>query len=227
MKSTTIKSLPVLERPRERLSHLGAGALSIQELIAIILRQGTHGVSAIELANRLLAEFGNIKGIAQASVEELSGVTGMGKAKAVGLKAAFELAGRMARFNEDKPVLVKKPEDVYNTLKEEMRFLPQEIFKVVILNTKNQILKTETITVGTLNTNIIHPRELFRPVIKANANSIILLHNHPSGDPEPSKEDIYITKKLVEAGVVVDIEIEDHIVFGDGRFVSMKERKLM
>lgn len=220
--STTIKHLPKSERPRERLNQLGPGALSVQELIAIILRLGTTGVSAVELANRLLVRFGDLKRLAQASIEELLNVEGMGETKAVSLKAAFELGRRLNSFTEDIRPVIKRPEDVYNLLADEMRLLPQEIFKVVILNTKNEIVRTETITIGTLNTNIIHPRELFRPAIRANANTLLLVHNHPSGDPEPSKEDILITKRLIDASRIVDIEIEDHIVIGDGRFVSMR-----
>lgn len=227
MESTTIKSLPKAERPRERLKNLGAGALSISELIAIILRLGTRGVSAIELANRLLAKFENLKAIAQASVEDLSNVEGIGEAKAVSVKAAFELGARLSVFTETDRIIVKKPEDAYKLLKDELRLLSQEIFKVLVLNTKNHVIKIETITKGTLNTNIIHPRELFRPAIKLNANSVILVHNHPSGDPEPSKEDIFITKKLVEAGHIVDIEIADHIILGDNKFVSLQERGLI
>lgn len=222
--STTIKHLPKLERPRERLRHLGPGALSVQELVAIILRLGTTGVSAVELANRLLARFGNLKALAQATIEELSSVEGMGEAKAISLKAAFELGRRLCIFTEDIRPVIKKPQDVYNLLGDQMRHFIQEMFKVIMLNTKNEVIKIETITIGTLNANIIHPRELFRPAIKASANTIIIVHNHPSGDPEPSKEDILITQKLIDAGRIVDIEMEDHIIVGDGRFVSMRER---
>lgn len=224
MKSTTIKNLPKPERPRERLNQLGPGALSVQELIAIILRLGTNGVSAVELANRLLARFENLKALADSSVIELSGITGMGEAKAVSLKAAFELGRRLNSFSGGTRPVIKAPEVLYNLIKDEMQFLAQEIFKVVILNTKNEVIRIETVTVGTINTNIIHTRELFRPAIRANANSVILVHNHPSGDPAPSKEDILITQKLIDAGRIVDIEIEDHIIIGDGRFVSMRER---
>lgn len=225
--STTIKHLPKLERPRERLNQLGPSALSVQELIAIILRLGTIGVSAVELANRLLARFGNLKALAQASVIELSNVEGMGEAKAISIKAAFELGRRLSSFNSDVRPVIKNPKDIYNLLADEMRLLTQEIFKAVILNTKNEVMRIETVTIGTINTNIIHPRELFRPAVRANANTVILVHNHPSGDPEPSREDILITKKLIDASHVIDIEIEDHIVIGDGRFVSMKERRFI
>lgn len=221
---TILKNLPKAERPRERLESLGPKSLSVQELLAIVLRLGTRGVSAVELANRLLSKFGNIKAIAQASIEELSSVEGVGRAKAISIKAAFELGVRLAVFNDTERIIIKKPEDVYLLLREEIRLLSQEIFKVVILNTKNQVIKTETVTIGILNTNIIHPRELFRSAIRSNAHSVILIHNHPSGDPEPSKEDVFITKRLVDAGHIVDIEIEDHIIFGEGKFVSMRER---
>lgn len=225
--STAIKHLPKLERPRERLDQLGPGALSIPELIAIILRIGTTGVSAVELANRLLVRFGNLKALAQASIDELSSVGGMGEAKAISLKAAFELGMRLNSSSGSIRRVIKKPVDIYNLLADEMRLLAQEIFKVVILNTKNEVIKIETVTIGTINTNIIHPRELFRPAIRANANTVILIHNHPSGDPEPSREDILITKKLIDASRIIDIEIEDHVIIGDGRFVSMKEKNLI
>lgn len=225
--STAIKHLPKLERPRERLNQLGPGALSIQELIAIILRIGTTGVSAVELANRLLVRFENLKALAQASIDELSSIDGMGEAKAISLKAAFELGMRLNSSSGSIRRVIKKPVDIYNLLADEMRLLAQEIFKVVILNTKNEVIKIETVTIGTINTNIIHPRELFRPAIRANANTVILIHNHPSGDPEPSREDILITKKLIDASRIIDIEIEDHVIIGDGRFVSMKEKNLI
>lgn len=225
--STAIKHLPKLERPRERLDQLGPGALSIPELIAIILRIGTTGVSAVELANRLLVRFGNLKALAQASIDELSSIDGMGEAKAISLKAAFELGMRLSSSSGSIRRVIKKPVDIYNLLADEMRLLAQEIFKVVILNTKNEVIKIETVTIGTINTNIIHPRELFRPAIRANANTVILIHNHPSGDPEPSREDILITKKLIDASRIIDIEIEDHVIIGDGRFVSMKEKNLI
>lgn len=225
--STAIKHLPKLERPRERLNQLGPGALSIPELIAIILRIGTTGVSAVELANRLLVRFGNLKALAQASIDELSSIDGMGEAKAISLKAAFELGMRLNSSSGSIRRVIKKPVDIYNLLADEMRLLAQEIFKVVILNTKNEVIKIETVTIGTINTNIIHPRELFRPAIRANANTVILIHNHPSGDPEPSREDILITKKLIDASRIIDIEIEDHVIIGDGRFVSMKEKNLI
>ncbi len=220
---TTLKNLPKAERPRERLESLGPSSLSVQELLAIILRLGTRGVSAVELANRLLYRFGNVRAIALASIEDLTSVEGIGRTKAISIKAAFELGLRLSVFNDEKRVSIKRPEDVYFLLKEEIRLLSQEIFKVIVLNTKKQVVKTETVTVGILNTNIIHPRELFRSAIKNNAHSVILIHNHPSGDPDPSKEDIFITKRLIEAGRIVDIEIEDHIIFGDGKFVSLKE----
>lgn len=225
--SITIKHLPKLERPRERLQHLGPEALSASELMAIILRLGSPGVNALVLADRLLARFGNLKALAGAGVEELCSVDGMGRSKAVQLKAAFELGRRLSIFTEDIRPFIKKPQDAVNLLIDEMRLLQQETFKELILNTKNQLLKIETITVGTLNASLIHPRELFRPAIKVGAQTVILVHNHPSGDPEPSQEDIVVTQKLADAGRVVDIHIQDHIIIGDGRYVSLKEKGYM
>jgi len=222
--STAIKSLPKEDRPRERLFNLGPNALSSAELIAIILRTGTSGVSAINLSQKLLVDFGNLKSLAQASVEEISKIGGVGRVKAISLKAAFELGARLSTIDVTEKTIIKKPEDVYALISDQMRLSRQEIFKVIVLNTKNHVLKIETVTVGILNASLIHPRELFRPAIQSSAHNIILVHNHPSGDPSPSEEDIVITKKLIDAGRIVDIEVKDHVIIGDGKFVSLKQK---
>lgn len=220
----TIKNLPQAERPRERLCSVGPEAVGVSELLAIILRTGTSGTNALVLADKLLLHFGNLKYLAAASVEELAVVPGIGHSKAVQLKAAFELGRRLTIFNENPRPVIDNPRTVVDLLRDELRLQKQEVFKALILDTKNQLLKIVTITIGTLNANIIHPRELFRPAIALGANSIVIVHNHPSGDPEPSKEDIQVTRSLVAAGEVIGIGIFDHIIIGDSEYVSLKER---
>lgn len=224
-REVTIKNLPLLERPRERLQHLGPEALNLSELMAIILRLGSHGTNALGLANRILSRFGNLKEVASAALEELADVDGVGMAKAVQLKAAFELGRRLTVFTGDIRPCIKKPADVAGLLADEMKLLQKETFRELVLNTKNQLLKIETVSIGILNASLVHPREIFKPAIKASGNAVILVHNHPSGDPFPSKEDIEVTKKLIDAGKILGIEVQDHIIIGDGSYVSMKEEK--
>jgi len=222
--SLTIKHLPKMERPRERLSRLGPEALGTAELLAIILRTGISGANALVIADKLLVRFTNLKELAGAAVEELAAIDGIGQSKAVRLKAAFELGRRVGAFVDSERPIIRGPQDVAALVIEKLRLLKQEVFKVLILNTKNVLLKIEKVTVGTLNASLIHPRELFRPAIRLGANSIILVHNHPSGDPAPSPEDIQVTRKLVSAGEIVGIEIQDHVIVGDSSYISLKEK---
>ncbi len=222
----TIKEMPIDLRPRERLLKDGVESLSDMELMAILLRTGTASVSAIELAAMLLSQFKGLRSILDATVEELSTVKGVGLAKAAQVKAALELGRRLAsRPAEEKPC-IKSPEDAAGLVMEDMRYLDREYFRALLLNTKNHVLGLETISIGTLNSSSVHPRELFRNAIKRSAAALILVHNHPSGDPTPSREDLAVTKRLEETGKIIGIEVLDHIIIGDNKFVSLKAKGL-
>ncbi|HNR03752.1 MAG TPA: DNA repair protein RadC [Bacillota bacterium] len=222
----TIKNLPEEERPRERLARHGASVLSNAELLAILLRTGTREESAISLAHRILVQEQGLRYLADSNVEQLSAINGIGKAKAAQIKAAIELGKRLAAFEPgaDKPL--KCPQDVAGLLMEEMRYLKKEHMKLVLLNVKCNLISVEEISVGSLNASIVHPREVFNPAIRKSSASIIMVHNHPSGDPAPSSEDISITARIAEAGKLIGIELVDHIIIGDGKYVSMKEKGL-
>lgn len=223
----TIKDLPLDERPRERLVKYGADALSNAELLAIILRVGTHEYSAIGLAEHMLGRFGGLRGIATAGVEDLSTIKGLGTAKAAQIKAMVELGKRLAASTGDVRPIIRCPQDAVDLVMPELRDEPQEHFKAILLNNRNEVLKVRTITIGSLSSSVITPRELFREAISANSAAIIIAHNHPSGDPTPSQEDIDVSKRLNQAGQVVGIDVLDHLVIGDGRWVSLKERGLV
>jgi len=222
----TIKDLPEEERPRERLTRYGASVLSNAELLAILLRTGTKEESAISLAHRILVQEQGLRYLADSNVEQLSSINGIGKAKAAQIKAAIELGKRLAAFEPgaDKPL--KCPQDVAGLLMEEMRYLKKEHMKLVLLNVKCNLISVEEISVGSLNASIVHPREVFNPAIRKSSASIIMVHNHPSGDPSPSSEDISITARIAEAGKLIGIELVDHIIIGDGKYISMKEKGL-
>jgi DNA repair protein RadC len=219
-----IKDLPYEERPRERLIKYGPQVLSNAELIAIIIGTGSRRENAISLAQKLITEERGLKFIVNSSVEKLANIRGIGIAKAVKLKAAVELGRRLMLSTQGENFSVTSPEDVINLLMEEMRYLSKEHFKVVMLNVKNKIIAIETISIGSLNTSIVHPREVFKAAIERSASSIILVHNHPSGDPTPSREDVEVTKRLVEAGNILGIKVLDHVIIGDGRGISLKEK---
>lgn len=220
-----IRDVPQEERPRERMLQHGAQALSNAELLAILLRTGTARESALTLAQRLLAEAEGLDGLMRLSLTELMQIKGIGLAKAVQIKAGLELGRRVARQRRlQEPVIIRTPHDVASYMMEEMRHLTQEHFVVLFLNTKNHVLGHETIFVGSLNASIVHPREVFQAAIRRNCASIICLHNHPSGDPQPSREDVDVTRRLVEAGKILGIDVLDHVIIGDGRFASLKEK---
>lgn len=227
-KSFTIRDLPPSDRPRERLQNLGAENLSVQELLAVILGRGIKGESVMVTIQRLLDKFEDIHGVANASVEELSEIRGIGLAKACQIKAAFELANRrdMAAKNKNKMV-IKTPKDAYNELKGRFRGKKKEYFWAILLDTRNQIIKCVEISVGSLDTSIVHPREVFKEAIAASASSIIAAHNHPSGNPEASQDDIHLSKRLKEAGELVGIGLVDHIIVGDGKYISLKREGLL
>ena len=222
----TIKELPSGERPRERLLHFGAGALSNTELLAIILRSGTRDENVVRFAQRILTKFGGLPGLARANTTQLTNEKGLGPAKVAQLKAALELGRRLLAVSHDERVQVRSPADAANMVMSEMSLLEQEELRVMLLDTKNHILATETIYRGSLNTSLIRVGEVFREAIRANCNSLIVVHNHPSGDPSPSPEDVAVTKQMVEAGKLLDVEVLDHLIIGGHRFVSLKERGL-
>ena len=223
----TIKDLPPDERPRERLVKYGAEALSNAELLAIIMRVGTREYSAIGLAEHMLAKFSGLKGIATAGVEELGTIKGLGTAKAAQIKAMVELGKRLAASVGHTRPTIRSPQDAVDLLMPELRDEPQEHFKGLFLNNKHEVLRIRTITIGSLTASIITPRELFREAISTNSAAVIIAHNHPSGDPAPSQEDIDVTKRICQAGEMIGIDVLDHLVIGDGRWVSLKERGLL
>lgn len=227
-RSFTIHDLPQSERPRERLQRLGAESLSSLELLEAVLGRGISGESVMITAQRLLDQFGDIRGIAEASIEELGKVRGIGLAKSCQIKAAFELSNRWNRSSgSQQKVTVKTPEDAYSELKGKSRGQKKEHFWAIFLDTRNQIIKTVEISVGSLDTSIVHPRELFKEAISASASSVIVAHNHPSGNPEASQDDIKLSRRLKETGDLVGIEMVDHIIIGDGKYISLKREGLL
>lgn len=226
-KSFTIHDLPISERPRERLQKLGVEALSAQEILAVILGRGVSGESVMVTAQRLLSRFGSLKGLAQASVEELSQVRGIGLAKAAQLKAAFELASRVeGRAEAEDKQIVKTPEDVVNLVGSRLKSKKKEYFLAILLDMRNQLIRVAEISIGSLEASIVHPREVFKEAISASAASVIFAHNHPSGVPEASEDDINLTKRLARAGEIVGIDVLDHIIIGDNNFLSLKREGL-
>ena len=210
------------ERPRERLIKNGAAALSDSELLAIILRTGSKQENVINLSQRLLSEY-NLKQLSTINIAQLMNIHGIKESKAAQIAACFEIARRLESFNEEVKPKVNSPEDVYQRIYPRMREQKKENFIELCLDTKNQIIREEIISIGSLNANVVHPREVFKTALAVSAAHIIVAHNHPSGDPTPSREDIEVTKKLIEAGKIIGVDVLDHVIIGDGRHFSMKE----
>jgi DNA repair protein RadC len=225
--SFTVRDLPRQERPRERLQKFGPEALSAQELLALIIGRGIPKKSVMSIAQELVAKFGNVKAISLATIEELSQVRGIGLAKAAQIKACFELGRREELEPELKDFDVKDPEAVVKAIRSSIKDKAKEHFKLILLNPRNKIIGISTISMGTLNASLVHPREVFKDAITHSAASVVLAHNHPSGDPDPSEDDIKITKKLVDSGKLLGIEVLDHIVICKNNFCSFKERGLL
>ncbi|KZE75176.1 RadC family protein [Paenibacillus elgii] len=223
----TLRDVPSEDRPRERMMLYGAQALSNAELLAILLRTGTYQESAVHVAQRLLLECGGLRMLTDMSMEQLTEIKGIGEAKALQIQAGIELGRRLARSTMNETVTIRSPQDVAALLMEDLRYLQKEHFVCLFLNTKNHVIGQETLSMGSLNASIVHPREVFRAAIKRSSASIVCAHNHPSGDPTPSPEDVEITKRLVQAGEIIGIDVLDHIVIGDKRYVSLKELGFM
>jgi DNA repair protein RadC len=222
----TIKELPATERPREKLLANGPGALSTGELLAIILRTGSQGQTVVDLASRLLVEFGGLQGLARASLTELTGARGLGAAKACEIKACLELARRLSLEQPEERFVIASPEDVARLLGLEMAGLDQEQLRVVLLTTKNAVQRVVTVYQGSVNAAQLRVSEVFKEAIRNNCPALVVVHNHPSGDPTPSREDIAVTAELVKAGRLLDITVFDHIIIGAGRHVSLRRRGL-
>lgn len=225
---TTIKNMPISERPREKMITYGCQSLSNAELLAIVLSTGTKDKTAIDLARGILnMSSEGLRTLTNCTMEELMQIKGIGLAKASQVIAAVELGKRIALTTNVNNYKIQGPEDISNLLMEEMRYLNKEIFNIILLNTKNNVIAIENISIGSLNASIVHPREVFNIAIKRSSSAIILAHNHPSGDPKPSMEDINITKRLIEAGTIIGINVLDHIIIGDGIYFSMKEKEII
>lgn len=212
--SMRLKDQPVSERPRERLVARGPDALTHAELIAILLRTGLQGVNVVQVGQNLLQKFGSLNALALASVDELRKVNGIGRDKAATLVAAFALARRMEQERRDESPVLDNPATVVGFMRESNRLKNVESFQVLLLNTRKRLIRAEEISDGTLDTLLVHPREVFRAAITANASGIVLVHNHPSGDPTPSEADIKVTRDLIRAGHLLKIEVVDHVIIG-------------
>ncbi len=222
--TTLIRDMPEGERPRERLAQYGAESLSNSELIAILLRTGMKGESVVNMSNRLLSEFNGLEGMGRASHQELCAMNGISQAKACQLLAAFELGRRLTSLSpEDRPK-INSPRDVYNLLGADMRYREQEHLRVLLVSTNSEVVSNYEIYKGTVNSAAVRVSEVLRPAIRENCPSIIVVHNHPSGDPAPSGPDILITRQIKQAAELMDIELLDHIVIGGRTFVSMKDK---
>ena len=229
----SVKEWPEDERPRERLIKYGVDNISNAELLAIIIRTGRDGRSAVDLGRELLLKFGNLEGIMQAGISEIcgkNGIKGIGRAKAAELKAAIELGRRwykMPSHVREKNESLSSSHDVINYCKQNMKDLKKEIFRCFLLDTKNKVIKDEEVSVGSLTASLVHPRETFKAAIRESAAAVIFIHNHPSGDIKPSQEDILLTRRLVQAGEVLGIQVLDHIIIGDGCHFSFRDNGLI
>lgn len=226
MLSLRMNELPNHDQPRERLARLGAGALSDAELLAILLRVGVSGTNVLQLAQQLLGDYGGWQGLQRAEYTDLCRRTGIGASKAASIKAALEIGRRLARSGIDERFPIRSPADVAALLMVEMSHLDQEHLRTVLLDTKNRVQQISTIYIGSLNSATIRIGEVFKDAVRRNSAAIIVVHNHPSGEATPSPEDIQVTRQLVAAGRLLDIEVLDHLIIGRGHYVSLRERGL-
>lgn len=223
----TIKSIPEDERPLEKMLNYGAGSLSNAELLALIIRTGTRGENVLRVAHNILDDDGKgLRNIADATIERLKRYMGISNVKACQIMAVAELSKRMSAFRPEK-IKITSPNDAAVIMMEEMRYYKKEHFKIILLDTKNNVIKISEISIGSLNSSIVHPREVFAEAVTNSSSAIVLVHNHPSGEAEPSREDRELTSRLVECGRIMGIKVLDHIIIGDGTFFSFKEDELL
>lgn len=222
-----IKEIPVNERPRERFMKVKSDAMQTHELIAIILRTGSRNESVIDLSKRVLYKYSSLKELSQATIKDLTTIKGIGISKAIELKASFELGKRVFQepFKENTKLIT--PESIYLYLKDHLEMKMQEHFIALYLNTKGELIKKETLFIGSLNSSLVHPREIFKHAVLHSAAAIIIVHNHPSGDPTPSKNDIDVTKIIEQNSTLMDIQLMDHIIIGRNRYFSFKEKGII
>jgi DNA repair protein RadC len=224
-KPQLVSDLPRVDRPREKLALKGSSALSDAELLAVIIGRGIRGSGVLAVADEILRYFGPSK-LASISPKEFQSVRGIGPAKACQLVACLELGRRVFRPEDEPVIVIRRPEDAA-ALTRELACAKKEHFCTLYLDTRNRVIRKETISIGTLNASLVHPREVFQPAVESSAASVVLVHNHPSGDPEPSREDLLLTKRLVSAGEIMGIEVLDHVIVARRSLVSLRERKLM
>jgi len=226
----TLHDLPIDERPRERLVKYGVESLSLQELLCLIFGRGVKGESVISISQKLMNRFDSLDQISEASIEELKEIKGLGRAKACQLKACFEISKRLVKeenLNKNRSTIIKSPKDIFPLLKEKIINFHKEYFMVVSLDNRNKVINIDTVSVGTLNSSLIHPRETFEVAIKNHAAAIILCHNHPSSELNPSEDDLIITQNLVKAGKLLGIEVSDHLIITKDGYFSFKEKKII
>lgn len=230
VKIFTLHDLPVAERPRERLLKYGVESLSLQELLSLIFGRGVKGDSVIDISQKLLALFSTLNELSEASIEELKEIKGIGLAKACQLKSCFEISRRLKneeKQSENKNNIINSPKDIFQLLKEKVISFHKEYFMVVSLDSRNKVINIDTVSIGILNSSLIHPRETFEIAIKNHAATIILCHNHPSGELKPSKDDILITDNLVKAGKILGINVSDHVIITKKKYFSFAENRLI
>lgn len=222
-----MRDVPKEERPRERMIRHGADRLANKELLAILLRTGNQQESALALAEKLLSRFDSLPGLATASYEELLAVHGVGPAKATDILAAFELAKRLGESRMEFQGIINSPQDAAQLVLRELSLADKEHFMIIMLNTKHRVIAKKTISIGHLHASLVHPREMFKEAIRRSSAAVILVHNHPSGDLTPSKDDLTTTERLKDAGKVLGIDVLDHIIIGDNRYLSFREQGLL
>jgi DNA repair protein RadC len=226
MTYVTVKEMPEKERPRERLARVGPQSLSTSELLAIILRTGVGGENVLTMSNRILGTFGGLAGLARASFAQLTAQRGLGPAKASQLMAAFELGRRLMAEAPEERYQIRSPSDASHILLPLIGHKEQEHFVVLYLDTRNRVVDQEILYKGSLNTSLVRTAEVFRGAVRRNSAALVVAHNHPSGDPHPSPEDIALTRRLVKAGKLLEVDVLDHLVIGQNRYVSLREREL-
>ena len=222
---SNIKNIPISEQPREKLISMGPKSLSDSELLAIILRVGNKEKNVIELSREILEKF-SIRDLSEIDYSQIVKFNGIKKAKAAQVIACFEFARRLAEHNSE-GIVIKSSRDIAEILIPELRYKKKEHLIGIYLNNRNKIIRKETVTIGTVDTSLIHPREIFMPAIESGAKSVIIVHNHPSGNPSPSKEDMLVTKRITSSGALLGIELIDHLIIGGNDYVSFKDRGLL